>query len=70
MNIGIIGLGFVGGALLKSFQEKDMNCMNLDKYKQLGSLETCLSTEIVFLCLPTLFDSEKKIYDKTDFYIN
>jgi nucleotide sugar dehydrogenase len=64
MTIGIIGLGFVGGALLKSFQEKKICCTVYDKYKEIGTLENCLSTEILFLCLPTLFDFEKKMYDK------
>ena len=64
MNIGIIGLGFVGGALLKSFQEKNIRCTVFDKFKEIGTLENCLSTDIVFLCLPTLFDFEKKMYNK------
>ena len=33
MIIGIIGLGFVGGAMFKSFSEKGERVLGYDKYK-------------------------------------
>ncbi len=64
--IGIIGLGFVGGAMFKSFSEKGVSIVGYDKYKNggMGSLESVLNCDIVFLCLPTLFNEELKEYNK------
>lgn len=64
--IGIIGLGFVGGAMFKSFSEKGVSIIGYDKYKNggIGSLESILNCDIVFLCLPTLFNEELKEYNK------
>lgn len=66
-KISVIGLGFVGGAMFRSFKEKDADIFGYDKYKKdidMGPIENCLSTNIVFLCLPTLFDREKQSYNK------
>jgi len=66
MKIGIIGLGFVGGAMKKSFIEKGIPVIGFDKYKDggIGSIESCLKTDILFLSLPTPFDSKDKKYNK------
>ena len=63
--IGIIGLGFVGGAMFKSFSEKGVSIVGYDKYKNggIGTLESVLNCDIVFLCLPTLFNEELKEYE-------
>ena len=65
--ISIIGLGFVGGAMLKSFQTKNIDVVGYDKYKDggIGTFDQILTSEITFLCLPTLFDEEKQVYDKS-----
>lgn len=63
ITIGIIGLGIVGNAIYKSFKEKYINIKSYDKYKLSDKLEDCLLTDILFLCLPTLFDENKKCYD-------
>jgi len=65
MYIGIIGLGFVGSALLGSFTKHQVNTTIYDKYKNggVGNLEDILKTDIVFLCLPTLFIKEINDYD-------
>ena len=68
MKIGIIGIGFVGGAILDSFVIKNISVFGYDKYKKIGSINTILDTEIVFLCLPTLYNNEKKEYNKTAIY--
>lgn len=64
--IGIIGLGFVGGAILKSFKEKNINVFGYDKYKEggIGTFKETLSSKMVFLCLPTLFNETTKQYNK------
>jgi UDPglucose 6-dehydrogenase len=65
--ISIIGLGFVGGAMFKSFKTKNIDVVGYDKYKDggIGTFDLILSSEITFLCLPTLFDEAKQAYDKT-----
>lgn len=64
--IGIIGLGFVGGAMLKCFQLKKIHVTGYDKYKNNGinNFEDILDSKILFLCLPTLFDENRKEYNK------
>jgi UDPglucose 6-dehydrogenase len=68
MKIGIIGLGVVGSGILSSFQIKNLSVHSYDKYKLIGDFESILFTDIVFLCLPTLFDEEKKEYNKSAIY--
>ena len=67
MNIGIIGLGFVGSAIKKSFELKDINVSGYDKYKDggIGNIEDIFQSDIVFLCLPTPFNDEICSYDIT-----
>jgi UDPglucose 6-dehydrogenase len=71
MKVGIIGLGFVGGAMEKSFRNKglesNINLFGYDKYKNngIGSFESILNTDIVFLALPTPYDDTRNEYDKT-----
>ncbi len=67
MIIGIIGLGFVGSAMRKSFEEKGVEDIRAyDKFKDggIGSFKECLDTEILFLALPTPFDEYKAEYCK------
>lgn len=72
INIGIIGVGFVGSALLKSFALKRFtpaSSYRIDKivpydlYKSVGSIEEIISTDIVFICLPTPYDTQSNLYD-------
>lgn len=67
MLIGIAGLGFVGGAMHKSFTKKGQLCKVYDKFKNggIGELNDLLSVDIVFLCLPTLYSPEKREYEKS-----
>lgn len=70
MIVGIVGLGFVGSAMYKSFGLKGVSLIGYDKYKDGGisSLENILKCDIVFLCLPTLFNEDTKQYDKGAIY--
>ena len=69
-NIGIIGLGFVGGAMFKSFTLKNINLEVYDKYKNggIGSLDNMCKKDFLFLCLPTIFDEKKNSYNKDPIY--
>ena len=53
MTVGIVGLGFVGGAMHKSFREKGELCVGYDKFKNggIGSLQQLLNLDILFFCL-------------------
>lgn len=53
MKVGIIGLGIVGSALYNDLINKNMKLYVFDKYKKIGNIESCLQSEICFLCLPT-----------------
>jgi len=64
--ISVIGLGFVGGSMKKSFEIKGAQVKGYDKFKDgTDSFEDCLHSEIAFLALPTIFDEEKMSYDKS-----
>ena len=69
-NIGIIGLGVLGTAIFETFKpfpEVELHCY--DKYKNIGrGLDDLINTEIIFVCLPTLYNEEMKCFDKTEIY--
>lgn len=52
-KVGVIGLGFVGGALKQSFEKRGCPITAYDKYKKIGSLEEMYDCDYIFLCLPT-----------------
>jgi UDPglucose 6-dehydrogenase len=72
--ISIIGLGFVGGSMYKSFAQKglneNVNLFGYDKYKNggFGSFENCLKSDIMFLALPTKYNNSLGQYDKSAIY--
>ena len=64
--ISVIGLGFVGGSMKKSFELKGETVIGHDKYKEnTDSFEHCLQSDIAFLALPTIYDEDKMTYDKS-----
>jgi UDPglucose 6-dehydrogenase len=65
--ISVMGLGFVGGSMKKSFEMKGVEVIGYDKYKDefKDNFMACLKSEIAFLALPTVFDEEKSEYDKS-----
>ena len=65
IQIGICGVGFVGGALEASFSKLSIRYVLYDKYKNLGDFDYLLTSNIVFLCLPTPYDETSKKYDTT-----
>ena len=70
IKICIIGLGFVGGSIFKSFKMKDINVNGYDKYKpsDVKNMTEMFDYDILFLCLPTLFDEKINQYDKKSIY--
>ena len=69
-KVGIIGLGFVGSAMEKSFKILGANPIGYDKFKNggIGTFNEVINTQILFLCLPTPYDSITHSYDKTAIY--
>lgn len=67
VRVSVIGLGFVGGAMLTSFTENDCDVVGYDKYRSVyaNTFEQCAQTDISFLCLPTVFDELTHSYDKS-----
>ena len=64
----IIGCGFVGSAMIKSFTLRNVQPLGkYDKFKNggMGSLEECTQCPIIFLSLPTLYDHDAREYDKS-----
>lgn len=64
-KFGIVGLGFVGSAIFKSFQKKELNVVGYDKYKNggIGNFDIMVNRDILFLCLPTPFNTSTKQFD-------
>jgi len=65
LTVGIFGLGFVGGSMLKSFKLKKCLVKGYDVNKYSDSFLDTIESDIVFLCLPTIYNEEKKEYDKS-----
>lgn len=63
LKIGIVGLGIVGNAIHQFCQKHKLFVSVYDKFKQINSLSDCLKSEILFLCLPTSFNSEISSFD-------
>ena len=62
LKIGIVGLGFLGGTMDKYFSEKGLVILRYDK-KGIGSQEEVSGADIVFICVNTPYDAEKKEID-------
>lgn len=63
LKISIIGLGIVGNAIHQFFQKHKLFVTIYDKFKEINSLSDCLKSDILFLCLPTPFNSENSSFD-------
>lgn len=58
-KIGVIGLGMVGGAVRKYFEEKSSYDLFLyDKYKKIGSMEEVNKADFIYICVPTPTNKE------------
>ena len=66
--VSIIGIGFVGNAIHQNLSNFNIQLNIYDKFKNIGSFDCCLESNIMFLCLPTQFNSEFGSYDKSAIY--
>jgi len=72
-SIGIIGIGVLGTAIKETFETFKSNIISniicYDKYKKIGNgiIDTSIC-DIIFICLPTEYDNDKKEYDKSEIY--
>ncbi len=67
LKVGIVGLGFVGGAMQKSFEKLGVNITAVyDKFKNggIGKIEDLLKCNIIFSALPTVYSEKLKEYNK------
>ncbi len=59
MKIGIVGMGTVGNAIYLNLTTKCRDSgiivKGYDKFKNIGSLEEIIDSNIIFLCLPTIY---------------
>jgi UDPglucose 6-dehydrogenase len=64
MTIAIVGLGFVGSAMMNSFKIKNINLILYDKFKPCThELRDVLKSDICFLTLPTPYNSDTSSYN-------
>lgn len=52
-SVGIMGTGFVGGALKRYFESSGITPFTYDKGKNEGSIEEVNKADVVFICVPT-----------------
>ncbi len=75
MRPSVVGVGVVGSALVQSFTLKGLTPVSFDKFKctrdnpgaEPVSLESCVESDVMFLCLPTII-KDGPGYDKTAIY--
>jgi nucleotide sugar dehydrogenase len=65
LKIGIIGKGILGTSIYNFFNSK---VIVYDKYKKIGLFTDILKSDILFLCLPTLFNEETKTYNTDEIH--
>ncbi len=59
LKVGIVGVGMVGGAMQRYFQKKEVEPFVYDKYNHLGSMQEVNQADVIFICVPTPFVSDK-----------
>ena len=66
-DISIVGMGTVGSAISKSFEEKSIPHFCYDKYKGIGIRDNILPSRLIIACLPTPH-LNGAMYDLTEIY--
>jgi nucleotide sugar dehydrogenase len=62
-KVGICGIGFVGNAILEFLTKvSGIEVMAYDKYKHINDFSQLLSTDLLFICLPTPYSTHLKTY--------
>ena len=60
-KIGVVGLGFVGGAIhhwFKDVRSENVELFAFDKYKNIGSPEELNGADVIFIAVPTPYKEE------------
>ena len=57
-KIGIVGVGYLGGAVKYWFDKQGFPAVFYDKHKEIGSLQDLNKADVVFICLPTPYIEE------------
>ena len=64
MKVGIIGLGYVGGAMHHWFAEHtDRELFLYDKCKEIGSVDEVNRAEVIFVAVPTPYHRDGRGFD-------
>ena len=58
LRVGIVGIGYVGGAVKHWFEKEKYPLFCYDKYKKIGSAEEVNRADIVFICVSTPYHKE------------
>ena len=65
-KVGILGVGMVGGALRRYFEKvRNIKPFLYDKGKDLGSIQEINKADVIFICVPTPFDTSKNYFDSS-----
>ena len=59
LKIGIIGIGYVGGAVKKWFEKEKYPLFLYDKYKKIGSIQEVNKADVIFICVPTPYNKRR-----------
>lgn len=62
-KIAVMGVGWVGGAVARWFDDAGLEPLRYDPPKGMGSDADLVAAEMVFVCLPTPFDASKGGFD-------
>lgn len=62
-KIAVMGVGWVGGALARYFDDAGFAPLRYDPPKGMGTVEDLAAADIVFVCLPTPFDERAGGFD-------
>ncbi|HTK05127.1 MAG TPA: hypothetical protein VL500_06075 [Candidatus Eisenbacteria bacterium] len=62
-KIAVMGVGWVGGALARWFDDAGYAPFRYDPPKGMGSLEELAAADIIFVCLPTPYDAAAGGFD-------
>lgn len=59
MNVGVIGCGFVGGAVVSGFKELDPKSFDKNPKLSKNTFNEVLAQDYIFICVPTPMDLSK-----------
>jgi UDPglucose 6-dehydrogenase len=62
-KIAVMGVGWVGGAVARYFDDAGFSPLHFDPPKGLGTAEELADADIIFVCLPTPFDERAGGFD-------